>query len=144
MDDATSELSAEALIRLGGWHPAYARVLFIEHDGDHAVALIDGNGDGAELEIEYWSRESDGLWRGGSSSGDGPLDQLAAVQSRDAGEFVAAVGRVKPGAAVSLEYGGRTYRRVASELGVWGFIHAADSPLPGELPSVVAVVSSME
>jgi hypothetical protein len=142
VDDAIGELSAEALIRLGGWHPAYARVLLIEHDGDRALVLIDGNGDGAELELEYWSRDSDGLWRGGSSSGHGSLDGMPRSQSWNAGEFVAALGRVEHGATLSLVYGRQIYLGRASETGVWGFIHAADSPRPDDLPALIAVVSA--
>jgi hypothetical protein len=140
MDDAMHVLSAEDLIRVGGWHPSYARVLLIEHDEDNALVIIDGNGDGAELELEYWHRGSDGLWRGGSTSGHGALDFLPSSQSWDAGPFVAALGRVDPGATVSLEYAGHVYRRQASEPGVWGFIHASCSARPGDLPTVVAVV----
>ena len=141
MDEAISELSAEALIRAGGWHPRYARVLLAEHDDDHAVVLIDGNGDGAELELEYWHREADGGWRGGASGGHGPLDQLRRAESWNAGEFVVALGRVEPGARVSLDYGRQIYFRRASELGVWGFIHAADSARSGDLPALIAAVS---
>jgi hypothetical protein len=137
MGDGIAQLSAEALIRAGGWHPAYARVLVIEQDGDFAVVLIDGNGDGAELELEHWQRGGDGLWHGGATSGHGPLAFLPAFQAWNAGDFVAAVGRARPAAEVSVEYGGRVYSRRASEFGTWGFVHAADSPDTGELPAVV-------
>ncbi len=135
MDDGIGELSAEAIVRVGGWHPAYARVLLIEQDGDRAVVLVDGNGDGAELETEYWQRDADGLWRGGSSSGHGSLDGLPTLERWNAGDFVVALGRVQPSAAVSVSYGGHVYRRQASESGTWGFIHAADSERPDELPA---------
>jgi hypothetical protein len=136
MDDGIGELSAAEIIRIGGWHPKYARVLLIEHDGDYAVVLVDGNGDGAELELEYWQRDADDLWHAGSSSGHGPLDRLRAAQSWDAGPFVAALGRVRPSAQVSVEYAGRVYRRQGNEFGAWGFIHVADSARRGELPAV--------
>jgi hypothetical protein len=139
MDDGIAELSAEALIRIGGWHPGYARVLLIEQAGDLAVALVDGNGDGAELEVEYWHRDAGGLWRGGSSSGSGPLRYLSGANSWNTGDFVAALGRVQPSAEVSVQYGGHVHRRRASEFGVWGFVHAADSSHPGDLPTVIAV-----
>lgn len=144
MDDAIRELSAGAIIRVGGWHPRYARVLLIEDDGADALVVIDGNGDGAELELEYWQRDSDGLWRGGATSGHGSLDEMASVESWDAGELVAAVGRVTPGAEVSLEYGGHAYFRQAAESGVWGFIHTSDSARPGDLPTVVSVDSAAD
>ena len=139
MDDAISELTADALIVAGGWNTAYARVLLIEHDDHDAVILIDGNGDGAELELEYWQREADGIWHGGSTSGHGSLDDLPAAQSWHAGPFVAAVGRADPLAEVGVAYGGQVYRRRANEFGIWGFVHTADSADPGELPAVTAL-----
>jgi hypothetical protein len=138
VNDAIRALSEDAIIGLGGWHPRYARVLLIEHDEGNALVLVDGNGDGAELELEYWFRDSDGTWLGGSSSGYGSLDFLASSQSWDAGDFVAALGRVAPATEVSVEYGGHTYRRRANEFGIWGFVHTADSARPGDLPTVTA------
>ena len=82
------------------------------------------------------SRESGGLWNGGSNFGARGARGVAAGESWDAGDFVAALGRVEPRAEVSVEYGAQVYRRVASELGVWGFVHAADSPRLGELPGL--------
>jgi hypothetical protein len=139
VSEAIRVLSEDAIIRLGGWHPRYARVLLIEHDEGNALVLVDGNGDGAELELEYWSRGSDGSWLGGSSSGRGLLDWLPSAQSWNAGDFVAALGRVEQGTEVSLEYGGHFYRRRANEFGIWGFVHAADSARPGDLPEVRAL-----
>ena len=137
MDDGIRDLSADAIIRVGGWHPSYARVLLIEHDEDDALVLVDGNGDGAELELEYWHCDVDG-WSGGSTGGHGPLEFVASSESWDAGEFVVALGRVAPATEVTVEYGGRTYRRTANDFGVWGLIHPADSARPGELPEVTA------
>jgi len=138
VDEAIRVLSEDAIIRHGGWHPRYARVLLIEHDGADAVVLVDGNGDGAELELEYWHRDADGTWSGGSTSGHGPLDFLPSSQSWDAGEFVVALGRVAPATEVAVEYGDHTYHRMANEFGIWGLIHAADSSRTGELPEVTA------
>jgi hypothetical protein len=134
MDDHIRELTAEAVIHVGGWHPRYARVLLIEHDEQDAVILVDGNGDGAELELEYWHRGEDGRWQGGSTSGYGTLASLPILQAWNAGPFVAAVGRTQPNAEVTVAYAGEVYRRRASEFGTWGFVHAADSPETGELP----------
>jgi hypothetical protein len=138
MDDGIRDLSADAIIRVGGWHPRYARVLLIEHDEGDALVLVDGNGDGAELELEYWHRDVDGTWSGGSTGGHGPLDFLPSSEVWDAGEFVVALGRVAPATDVLVEYGGHNYHRTANEFGVWGLIHAADSARTGELPEVTA------
>ena len=131
-------LSEDAVIRTGGWHPRYARVLLIEHDEHDAIVLVDGNGDGAELELEYWHRDVDGTWGGGSTGGHGPLEFLPSSEAWDAGEFVAALGRVAPGTEVTVEYGGHAYHRTANEFGVWGLIHQADSARPRELPEATA------
>lgn len=138
MDDHIRELTADAIIRAGGWHPRHARVLLIEPDEQDAVILIDGNGDGAELELEYWYLGDDGRWHGGATSGHGPLAFLPAFQAWNAVDFVTAIGRTLPNTEVSVQYGGRVYRRRANEFGIWGFVHAADSPHKGELPAVVS------
>jgi hypothetical protein len=138
VDDRIRELTAAAIIRAGGWHPRYARVLLIEHDEQDAVVLVDGNGDGAELELEYWHRGDTGRWHGGASSGHGPLAYLPDFQAWNAINFVAALGRARPGAEVSIEYGGKVFRRQATEFGTWGFVHAADSPRGDELPTLTS------
>jgi hypothetical protein len=137
MDDGTdTTLSPDVVIRSGGWDPRYARVLLIERTGDKALVLVDGNGDGAELELEYWRRDAADGWQGETSSGHSALDSLDAAETWSTGEYVSALGRVSPGSVVSIAYGGNTYRRHASELGVWGFIHPTDSSRAGELPAV--------
>ena len=103
MGEGIAELSADAVIHVGGWHPRYARVLLIEHDEQDAVILVDGNGDGAELELEYWHRGDDGRWLGGSTSGYGPLAFLPTLRAWNAGPFVAAVGRTQPNAEVTRD-----------------------------------------
>lgn len=50
-------LSHYEVLALGGWHRDYARVLITASDGDYGFALVDGNGDGAELEEELWRWE---------------------------------------------------------------------------------------
>jgi hypothetical protein len=80
-DDGIRDLSADGIIMACGWHLSYARVVLIEQDHDDAVVLVDGNGDGAELELEYWHRDVDGLWYCGSTAGHEGLDFLSSSQS---------------------------------------------------------------
>jgi hypothetical protein len=138
MNDHIRELAVDAIIQAGGWHPRYARVLLIEHDEQDAVIIVDGNGDGADLELEYWHRGDDGLWHGGATSGHGPLAFMPTFQAWNGADFVAAVGRARPNAEITLAYAGQAYRRRASEFGIWGFVHAADLPDTGELPVLVS------
>ena len=69
---ATSDppaLTVGDVVRLGGWHPLYARVRALVSVGSEAVSVTDGNGDMVELEVEQWTYE-DGDWRPGGSVGD--------------------------------------------------------------------------
>lgn len=49
-----SELDADAAIEVGGWDPRYARVIDVQVDGDVAAALVDPNGDGADLNVSVY------------------------------------------------------------------------------------------
>jgi hypothetical protein len=135
-------LSHHEVLASGGWHPRYARVLITASDGDYGFALVDGNGDGAELEEELWLWE-DGpgghrRWRPGSSSGSGPLDHLPTlVAGGYIGPAYHACGRVPGAESVTVEFDGRRFEIPVSPLGVWGFIREAAGPHPG-LPALVS------
>jgi hypothetical protein len=62
-------LTPEEVIARGSWDPRYARVLAIASDQDYGFALVDGNGDGAELEAEAWT------WDGGTRTARDPPEQ---------------------------------------------------------------------
>jgi hypothetical protein len=136
MDTSPGEtLLPDVVVGRGGWHPAYARVVLIEQNAHLAVVLVDGNGDGAELEVEYWSRDNE--WQPGPTSGYGPLDGLtpfASWQPND--DFVCALGRARPGDLVLIDYAGTTHQRLANEFGLWGFIADARPDGDAELPKL--------
>lgn len=111
-------------------------LLIEEHDGQ-AVVLVDGNGDGAELELEYWTRDGARGWECASSAGYSGLDSLARAEAWTTGAHVIAMGKVAPDADVRLSYVGDTHSRQANEFGIWGFIAPADPKSPEELPVVV-------
>jgi hypothetical protein len=73
-------LIAQEVLARGGWHPRYARVLAVVSDGDYGFAVVDGNGDGAELDTEIWRWNGAG-WDGAGSSGAGPLSTMGPVQT---------------------------------------------------------------
>lgn len=122
-DVHSGALTREYVISAGGWHSRFARVLLIEQSGDQALVLVDGNGDGAELEVEYWKREVGAGWQSCSSSGYGSQDSLKAAETWNSGESVYAVGRADPGSEIRIRYDNSVYRRQANEFGVWGFVH---------------------
>ena len=130
------------MLASGGWHPRYVRVLVTASDGDYGFALVDGNGDGAELEEEQWlwddAAGGDGRWEGGSSSGAGPLGHLPSlVTGGGIGQAYIAYGRVPGRESVTVEFEQRRHEMPVSQLGVWGFIREAAGPDPG-LPALVS------
>ena len=118
------QLTDDLIIAFGGWDPRYARVVMIAADDDEAIALVDGNGDGIELEQEFWTRESTG-WRAGSSTGHGSLDSLD-VAIWDAGHAVCAFGPASRGEPVRIRYDGVIHELVTNQYDVWGFLRKVE------------------
>jgi len=56
----------------GDWDSRYARVLDVQVQGDVAAALVDANGDGADLNVDIHVRQPDGEW-GEVASGNGSI-----------------------------------------------------------------------
>jgi hypothetical protein len=129
-----TDLTDDLVIATGAWHPAFARVVLIVADEDVAIVLIDGNGDGSELEMEYWNKNADG-WAGGSSSGYGPLGARRWTNRWDTGSMVCAVGEGVPGESMRLRYDGEICECTVNEFGLWGFVRKVEHmgvkhPLP--------------
>jgi hypothetical protein len=125
-----ADLSPSELLRAGGWHLKYARLLRVERDGDVALALVDGNGNGAEIEAEAWHRNAKG-WTCGVSSGFGPLDGTGSSAGASTG-MVWAAGYAEPGSVVTVEYRSELYEVAVDEYGLWAFARA--DPDWAELP----------
>lgn len=138
MSESVRHLSEEVVVSRGGWNQNFARVLLIEEHDGQAIALVDGNGDGAELELEYWARKGAGAWVCASSSGFSGLGALGRAETWTTGAYVIALGKVAPGADVRLFYSGNTYSCHANEFGIWGFIAPADPESPEALPIVAS------
>ena len=130
-------LRPQEVLALGGWHRGYARVLITVSDGDYGFALVDGNGDGAELEEELW-RWEDGRWDGAGSSGAGPLDRLRPLATGGRlGDAFFAYGRVPGRNVVTVEFEQHRYE-VSAPLSIWGFIKIAATPRRCRLPALVS------
>jgi hypothetical protein len=112
-----THLTDALVLESGGWHSAYARVLLTVADENVGFVLVDGNGDGAELEMEYWCRGDNG-WEAGSSTGEGPLDDLE-TKRWDAGDMVCAVGRGVPGESMLLRYDEADCECPVNQFGLW-------------------------
>jgi hypothetical protein len=116
------------VIARGGWHPGYIRVLAAASDGDYGFALVDGNGDGAELEAETWIWD-DGQWQPGASSGAGGLDYVGPVQTGgEIGTAYYAYGRASGREVITIGFEHGQYDVPVSPLGIWAFIKISSNP----------------
>lgn len=64
-----AELTPEMVIRLGGWDPRYARVLAVSTNQGAGLAIIDSNGDEANIDAEHYWHDETGSWEAGTSVG---------------------------------------------------------------------------
>jgi hypothetical protein len=124
-------LSDEDVIAGRGWHRGYARVLAVASDADFGFAVVDGNGDRAELEAETWRWDS-GEWVGAGSSGAGPLDHLGPLQAGgQIGDACFAYGRAPGRREITISFDGRPYQVPVSRCGVWIRSTSAELGEPG-------------
>ena len=131
-------LTEDEVISGGGWHPRYAGVLAVASDGDYGFAVVDGNGDGAELEAETWIWEA-GAWTSGASSGAGPLDTLGPVQTGGQIENAYfAFGQAPARQTVTSDFDRQLHQVPVSRHGVWAFIKTSTSPGNCGLPTRTA------
>jgi hypothetical protein len=129
-------LRAADILARGGWHPSYVRVLAAASDGDCGFALVDGNGDGAELEAEAWLWDS-GQWVPGTSSGAGPLDYVGSLQTGgEIGPARFAYGRAPGRQVITVSFEHRQYDVPVSQDGVWVFVKAATDPASCGVPTL--------
>ncbi len=128
-------LTAEEVLAHGGWHPRYARVIAVTSDGDYGFALVDGNGDGQELEAETWIWQ-EGTWMAGGSAGAGSLRNVGPVRTGgqiDNAYF--AYGSAPGQQAFNIRFDGRQYAIPVNRHGIWAFIKIRTDPHGGGLPS---------
>jgi hypothetical protein len=110
------ELSASGVLSGGGWDPRYAVALAIASCDDVAGALIDTNGDEADIDLDEYERDANGNWHAigsGSAGGEG-----TSWSTRVAATW----GRGAPGEIVKIDYLGQSYSISASPAGWWLFV----------------------
>ena len=123
------ELTEEIVINEGGWNPRYARVLLIQEFGDEALVLVDGNGDGAEVEREQWLRTPDG-WEGGVSGGIGSFDHDPLWTWGWTTGTAYVVGCASPGSSVSVAWLDQVESATANPFGIWVCLFPEQPPPP--------------
>ncbi len=105
-------LAEEEVLAHGGWHPRYARVLAVASGGDYGdygFAVVDENGDGADLEAEMWQWDC-GNWDGAGSSGAGPLDTLGPARTGgQIGNAYLACGSAPGRQSITISFDGRRH-----------------------------------
>jgi hypothetical protein len=131
-------LTAQEVLARGGWHPRYARVLAVASDGDYGFAVVDGNGDGAELEAETWQWDS-GNWDAPSSSGTGPLGALGSLRTGgQISDACFAYGSAPGRQSITISFDGRLHDVPVSHHGIWAFIKIRTDPTSTDFPSLTA------
>ncbi|WP_194819883.1 hypothetical protein [Nocardia sp. XZ_19_385] len=121
----TAKPDAAEVVALGGWHPRYARVLVVAGNGVRALALVDTNSDGVEINADELSKDEHGHW--GSSSGPVPNRRAAGpfgYRSDEEGLFCA-YGRAEATGTVVVQVDGQGIEVVANDDGWWAWIRAA-------------------
>ena len=122
-------LTEERVISEGRWHPTVRPGS--SDPGDRraeAIVLVDGNGDGSEVEREQWYL-TEGGWVPGSSGGMGSFDRRALWTWGTTGGTGYVIGCAEPGQSVAVEWMDAEQRATANDVGIWGV------PVPDRLPS---------
>jgi hypothetical protein len=118
-DGCVMEINADWAVQAGGWDPRHAVALAVASSGDIAAALIDTNGDRADIDLDQYERDADGHWNevisGSAGAGGSSWSQLIA----------ATWGQAQPAATIEIEYLGHRHSVVASEAGWWLFVAPA-------------------
>lgn len=135
MNQPVYDLTERGVLVAGGWSLAHARLLRLEQVGDEALALVDGNGngDGYEVEAEFWWRQ-DGAWIIGGSSGTGSLHGPNSWTGQQGGR-VWSVGHGRPNSHVVIRCDGEEHRIPVDGDGLW--LLSRDPDWGGEHPTVV-------
>lgn len=110
---AVEEFDCRQVLIAGGWDPRYAVALAVASCGDMGAALIDTNGDQADIDLDVYRRDADGVWQEMSSSVVGDEGGFLS------GEMAVILGRTDPGRIVDIEYAGQHHSTVASSTGWW-------------------------
>lgn len=126
---AMSDLDEQDAITLGGWDARYAVVLAVATRGPVAAAIVDTNGDDADVDLDVYSLGHDGAWVAGSSGNGG-----VGGGSSDS-EIATISGWAAPGSTVTVEHGGTRYDVVTAPTGCWLFVAPSDGV--DEIPRLV-------
>jgi hypothetical protein len=110
------ELDARLVLSAGGWDTRYGLTLAVASNGDVGGALIDTNGDEADIDLDEYERDAEGNWH---EMGSGSAGEAGASRST---RMSATWGRADPHAVVEIEYLGQRHSTVASETGWWLFV----------------------
>ncbi len=123
-DVLVRDLNPTSASMAGGWDPRWAKVLAVETDDDAGAgaAIVDTNGDGADINIDRYTRAPGGDWEPGPSGNIGDKGWCRWETG------VACWGRTTPGRTVQIEYAGARHQVTTASSGWWLFVTShADS-----------------
>lgn len=105
-------LDRDTAIEAGGWDARYAIVLAVATNGNAGAAIVDTNGDGADIDFDWYERV-DGTWHPMSSFNIGESGS-----AQHAGH-TAMWGRGIAGESFKAEHEGKRDATTASDTGWW-------------------------
>jgi hypothetical protein len=106
-------LDARSAISGGGWDPRHAVTPAVAESGEVAAALVDTNGDGADVDLDVYERDPRGEWREVTSG------NVAVPGFARTGPVDATWGVGEPGTAVRVRHLGAVREVVVSPVGCW-------------------------
>lgn len=112
-------LDGQSAIRAGGWDSRFAVALAVTMHEQIAAALIDTNGDEADIDLDQYECDDDGNWHEVGSTNVGEEGALWSLG------IAATWGRATPGQIVGIGYLGDRHSVAASASGWWLFIAPA-------------------
>ena len=119
---APSPFATEAeILEIGGWDARYASVLAVAQEGRFAVALVDTNSDGRNIELQQFWRDDRDRWTQGPSSGPEP-DRVGFVSRGSLHGAHYAYGRASADELVTVRLAGREVTTRATGAGWWAFV----------------------
>jgi hypothetical protein len=117
------DLDAGSAIGAGGWDSRFAVAVAVVSLDEIAAALIDTNGDGADVDLDQYERDVDGSWR---EIGSGSAGEEGSSWSP---RMAATWGRAAPGETIEIGYQGDRRLIIASATGWWLFIAPSTNSL---------------
>ena len=108
-------LDENTAVAAGGWDARWAKVLAVATHEDVGAAIIDTNGDGGDVDLDWYER-IDGEWQPGCSG------NISDTGSSESPTGSAQWGRGAPGLETQIQHRGSPRTVSVADTGWWLFV----------------------